>query len=322
LSPPIATGGSIAVDLQAQGGVPPYSWQVSGGALPPGVALAPNGHLSGTATQAGTFDFEVTVTDSPGSTARRSYSLIVTTLAPTLRVDVTPNPDTFTIPVTITVTVGGAATTATGAVHLWVAGTGTRCPTPFAGGNPGDPLAIARNATLASGRAQFTVPNLPVDDYLVCVRYDGDSVYASADNGPQTLNVIKGVLLAPPTVTLAAPAQVPPRSIVVAQVSVAPVGTTQMPQGTVSLRGIPGSAAVATLTNGAAEVAFIAPATGSVALTVDYAGDGAFPAASSPAVSIAVAADTAIPALSPPALGMLALLLGGLAVHALRRRRR
>src|SRR5256885_922687 len=46
-----ATGNSTA----------PYTWSVFSGSLPPGLALSPTGTLSGTPTQAGTFQFTVRV---------------------------------------------------------------------------------------------------------------------------------------------------------------------------------------------------------------------------------------------------------------------
>ena len=53
--------------LTAQGGVPPYTWSVTGGVLPPGVILDPSGILSGTPQSAGRFTFRVRVTDQSGA---------------------------------------------------------------------------------------------------------------------------------------------------------------------------------------------------------------------------------------------------------------
>lgn len=51
--------------LTAAGGLPPYHWAVSSGALPGGLSLnAASGQISGTPTVAGTFTFGVTVHDS------------------------------------------------------------------------------------------------------------------------------------------------------------------------------------------------------------------------------------------------------------------
>ena len=47
----------------AGGGSPPYTWHATG-LLPPGLIMGANGSLSGTPTQAGSFSFSVTATDS------------------------------------------------------------------------------------------------------------------------------------------------------------------------------------------------------------------------------------------------------------------
>ena len=69
---------AYSVSLAATGGVPPYSWQVSSGALPSGFSLATNtGILSGTTNQTGNFSFQVTVTDSQGTEASALLSILV-----------------------------------------------------------------------------------------------------------------------------------------------------------------------------------------------------------------------------------------------------
>lgn len=64
--------------LTATGGHPPYSWAITGGALPPGINLDPNtGVLSGAATASGTFLFTVTVSDQNSATASNLLRLLV-----------------------------------------------------------------------------------------------------------------------------------------------------------------------------------------------------------------------------------------------------
>src|ERR1700720_4974562 len=50
--------------LEAQGGITPLRWEVTNGALPEGVELAPDGTLTGAPTEADSFVFVVTVTAS------------------------------------------------------------------------------------------------------------------------------------------------------------------------------------------------------------------------------------------------------------------
>ena len=85
---PAATAGvAYSQALTASGGVAPYSFSVTGGALPAGVSLSASGLLSGTPASAGSFNFDVTVTDATGgtpSTATVSYTLAVS--SPTITV--------------------------------------------------------------------------------------------------------------------------------------------------------------------------------------------------------------------------------------------
>jgi hypothetical protein len=65
------------VVLSASGGKPPYSWSVSGGAVPGGLALSSSGTMSGTPTAAGGFPFTLHVADSKGSAATAAATISV-----------------------------------------------------------------------------------------------------------------------------------------------------------------------------------------------------------------------------------------------------
>lgn len=67
-----------AVDFSTltSGGVPPYSYTVSDGKLPPGLEIH-QGILKGTPTVAGKFDFSITVTDAAGNTDTKRYTIKV-----------------------------------------------------------------------------------------------------------------------------------------------------------------------------------------------------------------------------------------------------
>ncbi|MGD0058937.1 MAG: putative Ig domain-containing protein [Verrucomicrobiia bacterium] len=60
------------------GGIPPYTYAVTSGSLPPGLTLQPiNGELSGSPTATGVFKFTITVTDAVGCTASVAYTITV-----------------------------------------------------------------------------------------------------------------------------------------------------------------------------------------------------------------------------------------------------
>ena len=83
---------TYSATLQASGGVPSYSWQVTAGSLPPGLSLTSTGcgsnvncAITGTPTTTGTYNFTVTVTDSEtptAQTASANLSISVNNSAP------------------------------------------------------------------------------------------------------------------------------------------------------------------------------------------------------------------------------------------------
>ena len=78
--------------LTASGGTAPYTYAASG-ALPVGLTLSPTGTLSGTPTEAGTFNITVTATDSTaGGSFLGSAVFTVTIAPPTLAVTTTSLP--------------------------------------------------------------------------------------------------------------------------------------------------------------------------------------------------------------------------------------
>ncbi len=72
-------GASIPpVTMQAAGGIAPYAWSISAGALPAGVSLSDaSGDIAGTPTVAGIYPVEIRVTDATGATATCGYVLQV-----------------------------------------------------------------------------------------------------------------------------------------------------------------------------------------------------------------------------------------------------
>ena len=86
-------GAAYSQTVTASGGAAPYTYAVTGGALPPGLALnTTSGAITGTPTATGAFNFTVTATDNGGFAGSRGYSMAVTIPFFTLDFNVTPNP--------------------------------------------------------------------------------------------------------------------------------------------------------------------------------------------------------------------------------------
>ena len=91
---------AYANTITATGGTAPYSFAVTGGALPNGVTLASGGALGGTPTVAGRFTFTITVTDATSATGSQAFTMqsFLQTSANNIGM---PSPtDTTTYPVT------------------------------------------------------------------------------------------------------------------------------------------------------------------------------------------------------------------------------
>jgi large repetitive protein len=80
LSTSFPNGGVGAVysqNLTASGGVTPYTWSITSGALPPGLGILNNTTIGGTPTTAGTYAFTLNVLDSQGHGAFTQTSITI-----------------------------------------------------------------------------------------------------------------------------------------------------------------------------------------------------------------------------------------------------
>lgn len=137
-------GMAYSQSFVASGGIAPYSYALSAGALPAGLSLDSGGALTGTPTVAGTFSFSVTATDSTTGTPAAvavSYSLAIS--APIIVVTPSTLPDAMqSIPYAVTLTASGgtapysyAVTAGTLPAGLSLSASGTLAGSPSASGS-------------------------------------------------------------------------------------------------------------------------------------------------------------------------------------------
>lgn len=88
------------------GGTTPLNWSLGGGTLPAGVTLSAGGVLSGTPTNAGDFNFTVTLIDSASSTVSMPATLTIINLPPAITSGATATPATQVVNANVTFTVG------------------------------------------------------------------------------------------------------------------------------------------------------------------------------------------------------------------------
>jgi len=86
VQPPTITSGTLpqgqlgspySETLTAKGGTQPYSWSISAGSPPAGITLTSDGKFSGLPVSTGTSGFSVSVQDSAGLSARKTFSVSI-----------------------------------------------------------------------------------------------------------------------------------------------------------------------------------------------------------------------------------------------------
>jgi hypothetical protein len=190
LSVPAAPHGTFGVryaeTLTAAGGNSPYTWNVTAGALPPGLSLnTGSGVISGTPTAAGTADFTVKVTDSAtpsAQTVTRPLSITIDPAATTTHLSASPNPVTAGRPVTYTAVVSTSPSglrTPTGTVTFSDNGAPAHCR----GGSQ-----TLSGTGVASCTLRYTGPGA----HAIVARYGGARDFAGSDSQALSEIVTRG----------------------------------------------------------------------------------------------------------------------------------
>src|SRR3989454_7901923 len=73
-------GVAYSATLSGAGGTPPYTWSLTTGSLPPGLALSTSGTISGAPTAAGSYSFTIQASDSGGQKASQAFAVSVASL--------------------------------------------------------------------------------------------------------------------------------------------------------------------------------------------------------------------------------------------------
>lgn len=326
--PPGTVGVPYAFTITASGDSP-LVLAVSG--LPPGLAFDPaTGKISGVPMAAGTSTLIITASNGCQPSAVQTQSLTVGKAPATMTLAATPNPAYFSQAVTVVAQVIPAAPPVQGTVMLCAREANAFCPPPFDTVPPGTPASLIRtplSAPLDANRqAIFVLNGLTINNYVLKATYSGDDTHIAASAGPIDEFVIKGVLLAPPKVALAAPLRASSGAPLSIGVRVTPVSPAPIPTGTVSLYSGVNLVGSATLdAGGSTQFNIAAATTGTLPLRADYSGDALFPPATSPQSVVTIAAadlTQEIPAVGPIGLALLALALAALGMRPLYRRAR
>ena len=134
--------------LSATGGNLPYAWTVAAGALPPGLALASNGAITGTPTSAGSFAFSAKVTDSTAPTVLTASQSYTITIGPALSIT------TASISPAVTGAIYSASFSASGGTgpYTWTLASGSLPP-----GLLVSPGGVLSGTPTTTGSYSFTV---------------------------------------------------------------------------------------------------------------------------------------------------------------------
>ncbi len=244
--------------LSASGGLAPYRYSISTGALPAGLTLnSTTGVLSGTATAAGPFTFTVTAKDTNSLTAAQSYSFTIAAPTITLTPASLPAP-TVGVAYSETLNASGGTAPYTYSISAGVLPAGFTLNSTTG--------AIFGTATVG-GTFSFTVTAKDTNSFTGTQAY---SITVAKQASQTAVSASPSAATPVQTVTLTA------------VVSATAAGTSVVPTGTVTFLDNGTQVGTATLSGGTATLVVPSlPAAATAVVTATYAGDGNFLASTS-----------------------------------------
>ncbi|PXV59883.1 Putative Ig domain-containing protein [Dyella jiangningensis] len=211
-APAGATGASYNLALTANGGIAPYTFAISSGALPAGMSLSSAGNLAGTPTSAGTFAITVKATDAHGVFGMQAYSLVINAPTVTLAPSSVPAATAETAYSQTLTASGGTSpytyTISSGALPpgLSLSSAGVLSGTPTAAGSynfsvraldsstgTGAPFVVTQNYSLTVNAPVITLSPAALNPMQLGTAFS-QQLSASGGNGSYTYAVSAGVL--------------------------------------------------------------------------------------------------------------------------------
>ena len=185
-----------SIQLAATGGVAPYKWSLSSGALPTGMTFDAGGTVSGTPTAVGSFTLGAAVADAAGNKATASFALTIRPLAADLILSA--GNAAFSLTTGAAAVPSGQAVTVQSSVVAQQIGYSAQV-------SPAVPWLAVTNGTKTPDSISLAVTNaalsLPAGDYSTSVKATCGT--GSCAGNAQTVNVTLNITSPPPRLKVA-----------------------------------------------------------------------------------------------------------------------